>query len=455
MQARFKLAVLKKSIIFTVILSVLISTQVMAQTCGTTNITTANVFGSSGPSWAAPGLITDGNVSSNPWIPDATGNQWAYVMITSPTVPNPSVICHAIVKFGRWNWTDFIIQGTNTDPATTTPTWINLASVTNNSPSIGPADAYSYNDVTITNTTAFKYIRLYLPSPLRTNTNVLELELYSPTTSNTPPTINITGPANNATFVQGSNITITADANDVNGVVTKVEFFNGATLLGTVTAAPYLYVWNNVQPNTYTIDAKATDDGGATTTATITIAVTTPPPSSGTWSVTGNAGITPATQFLGTTDAQPLIIKTSGIERGRFDNNGALLIGTASLPAYSDANTKLAVNGPIWTTKLKVTQTGWSDFVFAKNYKLPTLAEVEAYIKAHQHLPGIASAKEVTSNGLDVGNNQAALLQKIEELTLYVIELNKKLDKHLASEKQNKKAGVIQKSSNKVSKHKK
>jgi hypothetical protein len=88
---------------------------------------------------------------------------------------------------------------------------------------------------------------------------------------------------------------------------------------------------------------------------------------------------------------------------------------------------KLAVNGDIFSKKLKVFQTGWSDYVFNANYRLRPLSEVEQYIKQNHHLPEVVSAEEVEKNGLDVGDNQATLLKKIEELTLYVIEQDKQI----------------------------
>ncbi len=59
---------------------------------------------------------------------------------------------------------------------------------------------------------------------------------------------------------------------------------------------------------------------------------------------------------------------------------------------------------------------------------LPSLSEVESYITRHRHLPGIPSAKEVENNGVDLGEMNAKLLQKVEELTLYVIDLQKQID---------------------------
>lgn len=86
---------------------------------------------------------------------------------------------------------------------------------------------------------------------------------------------------------------------------------------------------------------------------------------------------------------------------------------------------KLAVNGEIFSRKVKVTQTGWPDYVFHPSYELPSLEEIEKYIHQHHHLPDVPSAEEVGKNGLDLGDTQAALLKKIEELTLYMIEIKK------------------------------
>ncbi|MBV8255427.1 MAG: hypothetical protein JO154_22700 [Chitinophaga sp.] len=89
------------------------------------------------------------------------------------------------------------------------------------------------------------------------------------------------------------------------------------------------------------------------------------------------------------------------------------------------AGYKLLVNGTLGATKIKVKQGNWSDFVFQDNYQLPSLAEVEAYVREHKHLPNIPTEKEVVENGIDVGDMNKKLLQKIEEMTLYMIEMKK------------------------------
>lgn len=107
-----------------------------------------------------------------------------------------------------------------------------------------------------------------------------------------------------------------------------------------------------------------------------------------------------------------------------FDGaNGTLGIGTTT----PDAAYKLSVNGKIRAKEIKV-DTGWADEVFDESYSLMPLSELEARIKQQKHLPGIPSAAEVEAEGVSLGAMQSKLLQKIEELTLYLIELKKDHD---------------------------
>jgi hypothetical protein len=92
------------------------------------------------------------------------------------------------------------------------------------------------------------------------------------------------------------------------------------------------------------------------------------------------------------------------------------------------AGYRLFVEEGIRTRKVRVDQATWADYVFAPDYKLPSLQEVEQYIQQHRHLPGIPSAAAVEKEGIDLGDNQAALLKKIEELTLYLIAEKKRND---------------------------
>lgn len=92
----------------------------------------------------------------------------------------------------------------------------------------------------------------------------------------------------------------------------------------------------------------------------------------------------------------------------------------------------MAISGGIITEKVRVATNGtvfWADYVFDKNYKLRTLSEVANFIKINKHLPEVPSTAEVTKNGIELAETQALLLKKIEELTLYLIQQNSKIER--------------------------
>ena len=140
-------------------------------------------------------------------------------------------------------------------------------------------------------------------------------------------------------------------------------------------------------------------------------------------------GIWPATA-----DATTMTIQSSGIHAGnlafatgngevmRITSNSNVGIGTQN-PAY-----KLDVLGTIRAKEVLVNLDGGADFVFEKDYKLPTIEHVANYVQENKHLPDIPSANEMVKNGVSMGDMQVKLLQKVEELTLYVIELKKEIE---------------------------
>jgi hypothetical protein len=100
--------------------------------------------------------------------------------------------------------------------------------------------------------------------------------------------------------------------------------------------------------------------------------------------------------------------------------------GNVGIGTTNPGNYKLAVEGTIGAREVKVTTSAWADFVFHPTYKLRTLGELEQFIKTNNHLPEIPTESEVKEKGVGLGEMNAKLLQKVEELTLYLIESEKK-----------------------------
>lgn len=114
--------------------------------------------------------------------------------------------------------------------------------------------------------------------------------------------------------------------------------------------------------------------------------------------------------------------KTNGDLEMAVANNANVRIGSSVPSSY-----KLAVNGNILSKEI-VVQSAWADYVFDENYRVPELKDVEKFIGQNKHLPGIPSATDIETNGLKVGDVQTKMMAKIEELTLYIISLNKKIE---------------------------
>lgn len=191
-----------------------------------------------------------------------------------------------------------------------------------------------------------------------------------------------------------------------------------------------------------------------------------PPGSLDAWSLTGSLGTDPSLNFLGTADAQPLELRvnnhpalrivdhpsgpfvgvnTNAPQATLHVNGNALIEGNLSvaggfnLPATSFTqlaiNTatpkpgyELSVDGRIVCEELLVQDSAdWPDYVFADNYRLRSLDEVESYIKNERRLPGVPAAAQVEQNGISIGVMQKRMMEKIEELTLYSIEQNRRL----------------------------
>lgn len=104
-----------------------------------------------------------------------------------------------------------------------------------------------------------------------------------------------------------------------------------------------------------------------------------------------------------------------------FNNTGGVGIGVTAL----GTGVKFQVAGKIKVQEVEVALTPWPDFVFHTDYQLKPLEEVEAFILENNHLPGVPNQQEIETNGLNLGEMDAILMTKVEELTLYMIELKK------------------------------
>jgi hypothetical protein len=160
---------------------------------------------------------------------------------------------------------------------------------------------------------------------------------------NSKPVVSLTNPAAGSTFTSPATIELSATASDTDGSVTKVEFFNGSTLIGSETTSPYSITWNNVPAGTYSLTAKATDNKNATTTsASRSIKVNSPPNKAPTVAITNPANgatfMTPANVTINATAAD-----TDGsISKVEF-YNGTTLIDTDTTAPYSASLSNLPV----------------------------------------------------------------------------------------------------------------
>ena len=127
---------------------------------------------------------------------------------------------------------------------------------------------------------------------------------------------------------------------------------------------------------------------------------------------------------IGTNGETNLFISLANTISATFLWDGRVGIGTQNPGSF-----KLAVEGSVGARKMVITQTNpFPDYVFHPGYALPSLRTVEDYIRTHGRLSGLPSADSVAINGLDLGNVQTKTVEKIEELTLYIIKQDKQID---------------------------
>jgi hypothetical protein len=172
-----------------------------------------------------------------------------------------------------------------------------------------------------------------------------------PPSTATPPTVSITAPANNGSFTAPASVTISADASDADGSITKVEFYNGTTLLASDTTSPYSLSWTVATAGNYSITAKATDNSGATTTsAAVAITVKAPTSTPPTVSITS-----PVNNATYTSPASITISATAADADGTVSKvdfyNGTTLLGTDATSPYSFNWINVATGNYVITAK--------------------------------------------------------------------------------------------------------
>ncbi len=130
----------------------------------------------------------------------------------------------------------------------------------------------------------------------------------------------------------------------------------------------------------------------------------------------------------GTIQIIPVSHGNASLSDAELYNRRVVTINPGTLDGSHLNGAQIEVNGNIKCKEVKVTLNGWPDYVFKTSYDLLSIKELEEYIHKNNHLPGVPTESDVEKDGVDVGEMNSILLKKIEELTLYVIELKKEID---------------------------
>jgi hypothetical protein len=245
-------------------------------------------------------------------------------------------------------------SGAHTGTGTTVPMWLKLNRTGDVFSAYQSTDGVTWGTAVGTVTvsmTANVYVGMALTAHTTSAIATAAFSNVSVTGSNAAPSVSITSPANNATILPG-NITLTANATDSDGTISKVEFFNGSTSIGvsTSTASPYSLTWANVAAGTYALTAKATDNKSAITTSTavnITVATNVAPTVSIT-SPANNATIVPGniTLTANATDSDGTISKVEF-----FNGSTSIGVSTSTASPYSLTWTNVVAGTYVLTAK--------------------------------------------------------------------------------------------------------
>ncbi len=218
--------------------------------------------------------------------------------------------------------------------------------------------------------------------------------------ANVAPTVSLTSPTNNSTFTAPATVSLAATASDSDGTVAKVDFYQGATKLGTATTAPYTFSWTNVAGGTYALTAKATDDrGAATTSAVINVKVNKLPTVTITAPANNATIVLPATITINATASD----SDGTVSKVDFYHDGVLL-GTDATSPYSYAWTNATPATYVLTAKatdnLGAITTSAPITINAKANQPPTVA-ITSPVNGAQLLTGVLYPVNATASDPD------------------------------------------------------
>ena len=266
--------------------------------------------------------------------------------------------------------------------------------------------ATSFNVTNLTPATSYAFTAIALDAAENTSliSNTANLTTTGETDSQAPTAI--TDLVAGSTTSSSTSLSWSASMDDV-GVV-DYEIFQDGNSIGLSGGATSFNVTNLTPETSYSFTAVAMDGSGNISTISNSVNITTLEAPTG-----GATAYTTENANLPTVDWQS----------NNFIASGNVGIGTQVNPAY-----RLAVAGNIVAEEVRVALQGnWPDFVFETSYELPSLAAVEQHIKTNKHLMNIPSAHQVQQQGIALGDMDAKLLRKIEELTLYAIAQEKQI----------------------------
>ncbi len=254
----------------------------------------------------------------------------------------------------------------------------------------------NYNVTGLTASTAYNFTVTTLDAA--GNESVASNTLNITTNSTSGDTENPTAPTLSSTVQTDTTVDLSWSGATDNIAVTGYKIFKDGVLESTLGNVLTYQVTSLTASTSYNFTVTALDAAGNESVVSNTLAITTEAASGG-----GSGHWTLNTQNI-------------------YYNTGNVGIGTTT------PDEKLAVNGNIHTKEVRVDLNSWPDYVFTKEYKLLSLEKVKKYIEEKGHLPNVPSAKEVEKHGVKLGMMNAKLLEKIEELTLYILEQKKEID---------------------------